>query len=149
MSEPLEPDVNQFEVVGYVGHLRVSATPSGREVANISVGTHRMVREPESRRLVEKTEWHDVVAFDDVAGRIRSNVDKGSRVRVTGYMRTKKWDDRKTGQVHFKHELVALDVEVKLRLAESGASWAAGDTRSEASPSHATTEVAGMKLRNL
>ena len=75
-----------------------------------------MVREPDSRRLVEKTEWHDVVAFDDLAARIRSSVDKGSRVRVTGYMRTKKWDDKKTGQVHFKHELVALDIEVKQRL---------------------------------
>ena len=149
MSEPLESDVNQFEVVGYVGHMRVSATPSGREVANLSVGTHRMVREPDSRRLVEKTEWHDVVAFDDLAARIRSSVDKGSRVRVTGYMRTKKWDDKKTGQVHFKHELVALDIEVKQRLTGSIASRAAGASGSEAAASPATTEVAGMKIRNL
>jgi single-strand DNA-binding protein len=137
-----ETDVNQFELVGYVGRLRASATPGGREVANLSVGTHRMVREPETKRLVEKTEWHDVVAFDELALQVRTSVDKGTRVRVTGYMRTSKWADKKTGATHYKHELVAVTLEVPDRagLAES--------PPAAAQMSAPVAEALGMKIRS-
>ena len=114
MRDSHEADVNHFEILGYVGRLRAAATPSGRDVANMSVGTHRMVREPETKRLIEKTEWHDVVAFDEVAVQVRNSVDKGTRVRITGYMRTRSWVDKSSPTKHFKHELVALAVEVQV-----------------------------------
>ena len=105
-------DINRFELLGFVGRLRAAATPSGREVANFSVATHRLMREPESRQLIERTEWHDVVAFDELAAQVRQSVQKGSRIRVSGYLRTRSWIDRRTQEKQFKRELVALELAV-------------------------------------
>ena len=110
-------DVNLFKILGFVGRVRAAATPTGREVANFCVATHRLVREPETQRLVEHTEWHDVVAFDDLAATVRNTIRTGTRVQVAGYMRTRRWTDRKKEITHFKHELVATDLEVTARAA--------------------------------
>jgi len=105
-------DINHFELLGFVGRIRAASTPSGREVANLSVATHHLVREPESRKLIEHTEWHDLVAFDEWAALVRQSVRKGTRVRAIGYMRTRSWIDRKTEKKQFKRELVVTELGV-------------------------------------
>lgn len=112
MDQSKRIDINRFELEGYVGRLRAASTPSGREVANLSVATHHLIREPENRQLVEHTEWHDVVAFDEWAALVRESIRKGTRVRAVGYMRTRSWVDRKSDSKQFKRELVVSELSV-------------------------------------
>ena len=109
-----EQDINRFELVGNVGYSRLTPTRSG-DVLAISLGTHRMTVDPVSNKSVERTDWHDVVAFGELATRIGESIHVGDRFYASGYMRTREWVDRLTGQKSYKHELVATVLEPRAR----------------------------------
>jgi single-strand DNA-binding protein len=66
----------------------------------------------------EKTEWHNVVIFNENLGRVAKNyLRKGSKVYLEGQIQTRKWtdqtgNDRYTTEIvlqRFRGELVLLD----------------------------------------
>ncbi len=122
MSNTSGDDINSFLVRGNIGRIKFSATPHGRTVVSLGVATHRFVRDIESAGVMERTEWHDVVAFDAVADSIRaSSAEVGSRVEFSGYMRTREWKDAKTETTKYRHELVATQFSLVTRTQSSAA----------------------------
>lgn len=112
MSDHPTEDLNRFEVRGSVGHVRINSLPSGREVANISIGSHLASIDPITKARSERAEWHEVIAFGELATKIGESIRVGIRVYAAGYMRTRAWRDQQTGRKIYKHELIATAVEV-------------------------------------
>lgn len=110
-----DTDINSFRLVGNVGLLRPAATPRGLELLNFTVATHYTVFDPAAGKRKEETEWHDVVAFGETATRMQQCLMKGTRIEVTGYLRTRSWEDRSNGGKHWRRELVAQDFRVLKR----------------------------------
>ena len=54
----------------------------------------------------ERTEWHRVIAFNNLAEIMTQYLKRGSKVFVSGELRTRKWQD-KTGSDHYTTEIVA------------------------------------------
>ena len=140
MADTSGEDLNKFELQGNVGHVRVSATPSGLDVANVSIGTHRMVVDSETKAMAERTEWHDVVAFGELARRIGEIIRVGARVYASGYMRTRVWEDRQSGRKSYKHELVATVIDPRERQKSS---------RQESAPSPSPTPLDDLEIHRL
>lgn len=92
---PVKGTVNYVELIGWLGNdPQERETSSGITVATFTVGTKRPSGRHEDGSWLYETEWTDVEAFDKVAETVSMNLKKGSRVRVTGSLRSNTWEDR-------------------------------------------------------
>ncbi|MFA6416113.1 MAG: single-stranded DNA-binding protein [Candidatus Paceibacterota bacterium] len=67
------------------------ALPSGASVVNFSVATSRVWKDKSGARQ-EDTQFHNIVAFAQLADLISQYLRKGSGVLVEGRMQTRSWD---------------------------------------------------------
>ena len=111
--------VNKVILVGNLGKdPKVSRLNSGDQVVSFSLATSESWRDKNTGERKEKTEWHNVVIFNENIGKIvEQYCKKGSKVYVEGQLQTRKWTDqagadRYTTEVvlqRFRGELTLLD----------------------------------------
>ena len=111
--------VNKVILVGNLGaDPEARSLNSGGEVVNMRVATSENWTDKASGERKEKTEWHNVVIFNENLGRVAKNyLRKGSKVYLEGQIQTRKWqdqsgNDRYTTEIvlqKFRGELVLLD----------------------------------------
>ena len=98
--------VNKVILVGNLGQkpeMRYTATQTA--VANLSIATTESWKDKESGEIRDKTEWHRVVFFGNLAEIAEKYLDKGSSVYVEGKIQTRKWQD-KDGNTRKKVEII-------------------------------------------
>jgi single-strand DNA-binding protein len=110
--------VNKVILVGNLGaDPEARSLNSGGEVVNMRIATSENWKDRDGNRQ-ERTEWHNVVIFNENLGRVAKNyLRKGSKVYLEGQIQTRKWtdqsgNDRYTTEVvlqRFRGELVLLD----------------------------------------
>lgn len=110
--------VNKVILVGNLGaDPEARSLNNGGEVVNMRVATSESWKDRDGNRQ-ERTEWHNVVIFNENLGRVAKNyLRKGSKVYLEGQIQTRKWtdqsgNDRYTTEVvlqRFRGELVLLD----------------------------------------
>jgi len=83
----------------------VRTTAGGKAVAQFAVASHEYVSGK------EKSEFHNVVAWDRLAETCGRYLGKGQLIAVEGRVQTRTWDDEK-GARHWKTEIVARSVEM-------------------------------------
>lgn len=87
--------VNYVELIGWLGSDPAERfTPSGIAIARFSLATKRYGTRQEDGAWMYETDWIDVEAVDKLAETVTCNLQKGSRVRVTGSLRAETWQDR-------------------------------------------------------
>ena len=111
--------VNKVILVGNLGaDPEARSLNNGGEVVNIRVATSESWSDKSSGQRQERTEWHNVVIFNENLGRVaKSYLRKGSKVYLEGQLQTRKWqdqsgNDRYTTEIvlnRFRGELVLLD----------------------------------------
>ncbi len=101
--------INKVFLLGHVGKdPQMRATQSGKAVANFSLATTE--RQKQGDEWVDKTEWHNLVAFQRTAEVIRDYVKKGSHILVEGKLQTQSWDDKESGQKKYRTEIIVNEV---------------------------------------
>ena len=110
--------VNKVILVGNLGaDPEARSLPSGGEVVNLRVATSENWKDRDGNRQ-ERTEWHQVVIFNENLGRVaKSYLKKGSKVYLEGQIQTRKWQDESGNDRYsteivlgkFRGELVLLD----------------------------------------
>jgi single-strand DNA-binding protein len=108
--------------------------PSGKPVANFTIATNEF----RSGGGGERTEYHNVVAWDRLAEICGQFLSKGQLVDVEGRLQTRQWDDD-AGVRHWKTEVVVASLEMlsgrgKKEYAREAGSAAEG-TEAAAAPS--------------
>ncbi len=111
--------VNKVILVGNLGRdPEVRRTSAGDPVVSFSVATSESWRDKASGERKERTEWHNVVIFNENLGKIAEQYcKKGSKVYLEGQLQTREYTDRdgnqrKTTEVvlsRFRGELALLD----------------------------------------
>lgn len=102
--------VNKVILVGNVGQdPEVKYTPSGIPVAKFSVATNERFKD-RSGEWQDRTEWHNVVAWQRLAEIIGEHVKKGSKLYIEGKLETSSWDDRQSGGKRYRTEIIARDI---------------------------------------
>ena len=84
----------------------VRTTAGGKAVASFAVATHEYVGGGK-----EKSEFHNVVAWDRLAETCGRYLGKGQQVALEGRLQTRSWDDDQNKR-HWKTEIVASSVEM-------------------------------------
>ncbi len=79
--------MNKVLLLGHVGKdPEIRATQGGMTVASLSLATPD--RQKQGEEWVEKTEWHNLVAFQRTAEVVRDYVKKGSQILIEGKLQT-------------------------------------------------------------
>lgn len=99
--------VNKVILVGNLGRdPEVRYLPDGGAVTSISVATTDTWKDKSGEKQ-ERTEWHRISFFGKLAEIAGEYLKKGSQVYVEGSIRTRKWQDKETGQDRYSTEVVA------------------------------------------
>jgi single-strand DNA-binding protein len=123
--------VNKVILLGNVGKdPEIKATAGGVVVANFSIATSDRVKDKDGT-WQDRTEWHNLVAFQRTAEIVRDYVKKGNKLYVEGSLRTSSWDDKTTGQKKYRTEIIVNDLSLLSGRGEGGEGGSsAGYTRS-------------------
>lgn len=102
--------VNKAILLGHVGKdPEIRSTTGGSLVASFSMATADRQKDGQGN-WQDKTEWHNLVAFNRTAEIVRDYVKKGSQLLIEGKIQTRSWDDRETGQKKYRTEIFVFDL---------------------------------------
>jgi single-strand DNA-binding protein len=83
--------VNKVILIGRLGaDPEIRYTPSGAEVANFRIATSEMWTNKNGEKE-ERTEWHRIVAWRNLAKICGEYLSKGRLVYIEGKIRTRAW----------------------------------------------------------
>ncbi len=86
--------VNKAILLGHVGKdPEIRSTNGGTIVASFSLATADRQKDGQGN-WQDRTEWHNLVAFNRTAEIIRDYVKKGSQLLIEGKIQTRTWDRR-------------------------------------------------------
>ena len=99
--------VNTVILVGNLGaDPEIRRLNSGDPVVNLRIATSETWRDKNSGERREKTEWHNVVIFNDNLAKVAEQyLKKGAKVYIEGALQTRKWTDQ-SGQERYSTEVV-------------------------------------------
>lgn len=88
--------LNQATIIGYVGDVpKISNTQNGRKVASFAIATTEKGYTSKSGvQYPDRTEWHNIVLWGNLAEIAEKYLRKGSSVFIQGKMRTRSYDDK-------------------------------------------------------
>jgi single-strand DNA-binding protein len=102
--------VNKVILLGNVGKdPEVKFLPSGLPVANLTLATSERFKD-KSGEWQDKTEWHNLTAYQRLAEIIRDYVKKGNKLYVEGRIQTRSWDDQASGQKKYRTEIIVNEL---------------------------------------
>jgi single-strand DNA-binding protein len=111
--------VNKVILVGNLGKdPKVSTLNSGDKVVSFTLATSESWKDKNTGERREKTEWHNIVIYNDNIGRVvEQYCKKGSKVYLEGQIQTRKYNDASGAEKYiteivlqrFRGELTLLD----------------------------------------
>ena len=105
--------VNKVIIVGNLGRdPEVRYSPEGSAICNVSIATTSAWKDRNSGERREETEWHRVVFYNRLAEIAGEYLRKGRSVYVEGRLKTRKWQDKDTGQDRYATEIVADQMQM-------------------------------------
>jgi single-strand DNA-binding protein len=117
--------VNKVILVGNLGKdPEVRYTPSGAAVASFTVATTERYKDKDGQ-VQEKTEWHNIIAWRQLAEICGKYLEKGKQVYIEGKIQTRSYDDT-AGNKRYITEIVA-DKMVMLGRKTEGDSRSSGN----------------------
>ena len=112
--------VNKVILVGNLGaDPEIRRLNSGDPVVNMRIATSETWRDKMSGERREKTEWHNIVIFNDNLAKVAEQyLKKGMKVYIEGQLQTRKWQDQ-NGQDRYTTEVVLQKFRGELQMLDA------------------------------
>lgn len=112
--------VNKVILVGNLGaDPEIRRLNSGDPVVNLRIATSESWRDKSTGERREKTEWHQVVIFNDNLAKVAENyLKKGAKVYLEGQLQTRQWEDQ-SGQKRYSTEIVLQKYRGEMQMLDS------------------------------
>lgn len=112
--------VNKVILVGNLGaDPEVRRLNSGDSVVNMRIATSETWRDRNSGERRERTEWHNVVIFNEQLAKVAEQyLKKGMKVYLEGQLQTRSWEDQ-SGQKRYTTEVVLQRYRGELQMLDS------------------------------
>lgn len=119
--------LNKVMLIGNLGKdPEVRTMGNGGKVASFSIATSETWKDKQSGERRDKTEWHNIVIFNEHLLRVAENyLKKGSKVYIEGALQTRKWTDRE-GATKYTTEIVLQRFNGELTMLDSRNSGGGG-----------------------
>ena len=112
--------------------------PSGGSVVNLTLATSESWKDKSTGDPKERTEWHSLVFYNQLADIVAKYVKKGMRLYIEGSLRTRKWTDRDNND-RYTTEIVVNDMQMLGGRGQDQESQASGSQRTEREPESVTS----------
>jgi single-strand DNA-binding protein len=127
--------VNKVFLLGNVGKdPEIRATAGGMTIASFTLATADR-QKGQDGQWTDKTEWHNLVAFQRTAEIVRDYVKKGTQIFVEGKIQTRSWDDKESGQKKYRTEILVNELSLLGGGAGRGSSESSSGSYSRSSSS--------------
>jgi single-strand DNA-binding protein len=112
--------VNKVILIGNLGaDPEIRRLNSGDPVVNLRVATTETWRDKSSGERKDRTEWHNVVIFNDNLAKVAEQyLKKGAKVYIEGQLQTRKWQDQ-SGQDRYTTEVVLQKFRGELQMLDT------------------------------
>ncbi len=109
--------LNKVQLIGRLGKdPEVRRLNSGSPVVNFSLATTETWRDKNSGERKEKTEWHNIVIFNENIAKVAEQyLRKGALIFIEGAMQTRKWQDS-DGNDRYSTEVVLQNFKGELKM---------------------------------
>lgn len=138
--------LNKILLIGHLGRdPEVRYTPDGAPVATFSLATSENWTDKNGSRQ-ERTEWHNIVAWNKLADLCKKYLVKGRQVYIEGRIRSRDWNDR-DGNKRRTTEVMATQIVLlgsRAQSAEAGAQPMEPVSRAAAEPDQQAFDDAGI-----
>lgn len=102
--------VNKVILIGNLGKdPEIKYTPSGTPVAKFTLATNERYKD-KSGEWQDRTEWHNIVAWQKLAEIVGEYLKKGSKAYIEGRLQTSSWEDKQSGEKKYRTEIIAQDL---------------------------------------
>jgi single-strand DNA-binding protein len=101
--------LNNVQLIGNLCHDPESKESNGNLVVRFSVATSEEMLDKATAKKEKITEWHRIVCFNKLAEIAKSYLKKGSRVYLSGKIKTSKWQNQNNEEKQIT-EIIAHDV---------------------------------------
>ena len=99
---------NHVQLIGNLGAIPViKETANGQKMAKFSVATTEFYKE--DGKSVEKTYWHNIVAWGKMAETVEQKCDKGTEVVLNGKLVSRSYEDQ-SGSKKYVTEVVVSEI---------------------------------------
>jgi len=124
--------VNKVILVGNLGaDPEIRRLNSGDQVASMRIATSESWRDRNTGERRERTEWHNVVIFNDnLVKVVEQYVKKGAKIYIEGQLQTRKWQDQ-NGQDRYTTEVVLQKYRGELQMLDSRGAGAVEGSRGQ------------------
>lgn len=112
--------VNKVILIGNLGaDPEMRRLNSGDPVVNLRIATSETWRDRQSGERRERTEWHNVVIFNENLAKVAEQyLKKGSKVYIEGQLQTRSWEDQ-SGQKRYTTEIVLQKFRGELQMLDT------------------------------
>ena len=140
--------VNKVILIGNLGKdPEVRRLNSGDQVVSFSLATSETWRDKNSGERKERTEWHNIVIFNENLGKVAEQYcKKGSKVYIEGQLQSRKWQDQ-SGNDRYTTEVVLQRFRGELQLLDSRGGGEARDSFPDESGSRSFARPSGGSER--
>jgi len=102
--------VNKVILLGRLGKdPEMRYAPSGTAIATFSMATNHSQKV--NGEWVDKTEWHNLIAFGKTAEIAGEYLKKGKELYIEGRLQTSSWEDQQ-GVKKYKTEIVISELQI-------------------------------------
>jgi single-strand DNA-binding protein len=120
--------INKAILIGHLGKdPELRFTTGGVNVATFSLATSEKWKDKNTGALQDRTEWHRIVAYGQLAQLCSDYLKKGKQVYVEGRLQTREWEDRQ-GNKRTTTEIIAQTIQM-LGPSEKGAKASPSEER--------------------
>ena len=137
--------MNRVELIGRLGaDVTVNHLTSGGRVANLSIATDESYRNRQTGEIVDKTEWHRVVTFQDgLIDMLERHAKKGRLVHAEGKLQTRRWSKPGEDGDRFSTEILVVPGHRVQFLDKPNGNGAQAAARPEQAPANGSAMPAG------
>lgn len=139
--------LNRADIVGHLTRdPEVRTTTSGQAVVSMGVATNERWKDRTSNEMKERSEFHNVVLWGDLARLAADTLKKGQRLHVTGRVQTRSWET-KQGNKRYTTEVIADSVSLlgikntDLSYSSEAPSFKKGERSAETASVAASSEI--------
>ena len=100
--------VNKVDLIGRVGADPEIVSYETGELARLSLATNEVWIDNGEKK--ERTEWHSIVVFGNLAQVVKNYVKKGDLLYIGGKIQTTSWE--KEGQKHYRTEIIGRELKM-------------------------------------